>query len=560
MSTNNNVEQIKERLDIVEVISSYIKVEKAGINWKAKCPFHNEKTPSFFISQSRQSFYCFGCGEKGDIFTFVEKFEGLDFKGALELLAKKAGIELKKENKKETDNKEKLFKLMEEATNFFQKNLMEDPKASDYLTKRGLGKETIKKWRLGLAKDEWRSLFDELGRNWGKEMMLEAGLIKKMDNSKQEKYYDTFRNRIIFPIFDSAGRVIAFSGRFLGQDKNSPKYLNSPETKLFHKGDVLYGLNFAKNEIRRLNYAILVEGQMDLLMAHQAKTSNTVASSGTALTENHLKKIQKITDRIVLAYDCDEAGEKASIRASEIALSLGMEVKIANLEKEEDPASTIKKDPNKWKNSLKKSENIIDFVLNKIIREGRLKDQTRDILQNVLPLVSLLKSDIEKSQQIKKIALKIGVPEEAVFNDLKKIKKDEGETIRQYYGCDVLNKPKDNIEKILSSLVFFEETKNNKSEIKKRWIDICGDEEVKKTLDFYEKNKEELLFYIEKQGEINIEKTGKEIIERLHIEKLREKLKEKAKMLDQKDLSEKEEGKIKKEFEKIQKKISELSK
>lgn len=267
----SDVETIKDRLNIVDVLSGYIKVEKAGINWKAKCPFHNEKTPSFFISGTRQSFYCFGCGEKGDIFSFVQKFEGVDFKGALQILADKAGVELKKGGEyKQEEDKDVLLQIMEESTKIYETELNRNEMPLAYLKTRGVKEATILKWRLGFAKDEWRNLYDRLvDKGFSKKNMLEAGLIKKVDgevhstSSGQEKYYDTFRGRVMFPISDNAGRVIAFSGRSLKDDPKAPKYLNSPETKLFYKSEVLHGFHIAKNYIRKLDYAVLVEGQMD---------------------------------------------------------------------------------------------------------------------------------------------------------------------------------------------------------------------------------------------------------------------------------------------------------
>ena len=368
MSTD--IEQIKERLDIVDVISSYIKVEKAGVNFKAKCPFHNEKTPSFMISPARQSFYCFGCGEKGDVFSFVQKFENIDFIEALKILAEKAGVELKnkKEDKESKDEKEKLFEMVEESAKIFEKNLSQEKKVLSYLGKRGVSENSISKWRIGFAKDEWRDLCNRLTeKGFSKEELLSVGLIKKTPT--ENKFYDTFRDRVMFPIFDSSGKVIAFSGRAMKKDDKVPKYLNSPETKLFYKSEVLYGFNVAKNYMRKLDYAVLVEGQMDMVMSHQAGVSNTIASSGTALTELHLRKIQKLTNRIIIAYDSDEAGEKAARRAAELALQLGMEVKVTSLPKGEDPASVAQKNSEEWKEALRKSEHIIDFALSKATKE-----------------------------------------------------------------------------------------------------------------------------------------------------------------------------------------------
>lgn len=512
----SNVEQIKERLNIVDVISSYIKVEKAGINWKAKCPFHNEKTPSFFISSTRQSFYCFGCGEKGDIFSFVQKFEGLDFRGALEVLAGRAGIELKNLREEgKPDGKNELLEIMEEATKMYEAGLKENKKVLEYLKKRGVSDPTISKWRLGFAENEWRNLYTFLTeRGFKKEDMLLAGLIKKVP--EETKYYDTFRGRVMFPICDNLGRVIAFSGRALSNDPKVPKYLNSPETKLFYKSEVLHGFHIAKNYIRKLDYTVLVEGQMDLIMSHQSGVTNTVASSGTSLTELHLKKIQKLSNRVIIAYDSDTAGEKAAMKAAELALSLGMETKVASLAEGEDPASIIGKNPEIWKEALRNSVPVIDFALDKALQKNSKKVVVKEILQNVLPLVSLIKSEIEKSQYVKTIAQKIKVGEGAVWSDLTRI----------------------------------EERKDGKME---------KFEIIEKDNGNFKDQKEALIFEAEKYGlKIDIEKTNADILRRTELKNLREKLREMAMTLDDPDISKKEEKKTKLEFDKIQKRIREL--
>lgn len=562
MSTD--VEQIKERLNIVDVISSYIKVEKAGINFKARCPFHNEKTPSFFISPSRQTFYCFGCGEKGDIFSFVEKFESLDFKGALETLANKAGIELKNfrgDGAREKDSKDKLFEIMETSAKFYEKQLSGEKSALGYLKKRGLAPTSVSKWRLGFAKDDWRVLHDYLAKKgFSKEDMLLAGLIKKVPD--ESKYYDTFRNRIMFPISDAAGRVIAFSGRAMKEDEKTPKYLNSPETKLFYKSEVLYGFDIAKNYIRKLDYAVLVEGQMDLIMSHQAGVYNTVASSGTALTEPHLRKIQKLSNRVIIAYDSDPAGEKAARRAAELALPMGMEVKITSLMKGEDPASVIREEPEKWRAALRESEHFVDYALNKAVRENGGRSLTREIMKNVLPLAHLIKSDIEKSQFIKKIALKMKVKEEDVLSDLKKvnkIEKEDYESVSPKYSKTI------NLERMMAGLVFLEESKKSKGgknpkHLKEKWQEIIGAEEVKEILDNYKEDEEALIFEAEAHGaEGDLKEISDDILRRIELENLKQKLQRVTITLDDKNLSKAEEKKIKTELEKIQKRIKELN-
>ncbi len=333
---NSPVQKIKERLSIEEVVSSYITLNKVGSNLKAKCPFHNEKSPSFFLSPDRGTYYCFGCGAKGDIFTFVEEFEGLDFKGTLKLLAGRAGVELEKYNKEEESEKEKLYRVMEEATKFFEKNLTENKDAQEYLKSRGIEEKTTKDFRIGFAILDWRKLYDFLkSKNFTDKEIESAGLAKKPDDTNKAMY-DRFRGRIMFPITDSSGRVIAFSGRILLDDGKSAKYLNSPETPIFNKSSVLFGIDKAKESIRKNNFSILVEGQIDLVLSHQAGFKNTVASSGTAMTDstvskenliNNLGLVRRLSKNIVLAYDADRAGNNASNRFAKIYLYLVMDVK-----------------------------------------------------------------------------------------------------------------------------------------------------------------------------------------------------------------------------------------
>jgi len=290
--SSSPTDQIKERLGIVDVVGAYLTLEKAGNNLKAKCPFHNEKTPSFFVSPSRNTFYCFGCGEKGDIFTFVERFEGLDFRGALKVLSEKAGVPITFESQTVRDERTRIYDVMKEAVSYFELTLKNEGKVKNYLSERGLTTGTVQRFQLGYAKSEWNALSDQLIKKGYSEKEIEkAGLIKLSDserprdkNTYKERYYDRFRGRIMFPIADASGRVIAFSGRLFPEEDGNAKYINSPETVLFNKSKVLYGYDKAKHTIRKANFSIVVEGQMDLLMSHQSGFPNTVALSGTALT------------------------------------------------------------------------------------------------------------------------------------------------------------------------------------------------------------------------------------------------------------------------------------
>lgn len=553
-------EQIKEKLDIVDVIGSYIKVEKAGINFKARCPFHNEKTPSFFISSSRQTFYCFGCGAKGDVFSFVEQFEGLDFKETLQKLADKAGVKLEKFAGKtgEIEGNDRLLKHLEAATQLFEKNLLASEKAKAYLESRGLKPETIKKWRIGLAEDLWRGLYDALlSQGATHEELLGAGLIKKVTDEKSggaEKYYDVFRDRIIFPIFDNQNRVIAFSGRTLKSDTSVPKYLNSPESKLFYKSEVLYGLNFAKTEIRKLDYAILVEGQMDLVMSHQAGISNTVASSGTALTGLHLQKIQKLTNRVIIAYDSDSAGVSAARRAAELALSLGLETKITSLKEGEDPASIIKNSPEEWREALKKSAPFIDHLIQNAFLNLTGALLNKEIIKNILPLISLLQSQIEQSQYIKKIANKMRIPEESVWQDFRKVMKNEPITEREYTDKKLETIPQ--TERVLASLIYLAESRGEKeTSLRDHWTSLVGENAVSKVLNDLEPDKDSLMFEAERYDEDIIKK---EILGRLEIQILRRRLQELAKALDDPSTGDATKEPAKKEFANLSKKLQNL--
>jgi DNA primase len=319
----STVDTIKDRLSITDVVGAYVKLEKAGANLKGLCPFHQEKTPSFMVSPARSSYYCFGCGAKGDIFSFVEQFEGLDFMGALKVLADRAGVEIEKQDPSAKTERERLFHIMEHASLFYHKDLSDDNAAKEYLKKRGVEVQTIRAWRLGYAPLEWRSLYNYLlSKGFKAQEMLKAGLVKPADNG----FYDTFRSRIVFPIANIGGRIVAFSGRIFPVDDTSAKYLNSPETSLFNKSAVLYGYDKAKFEIRKKNSAILVEGQMDLILSHQVGITNTVATSGTAFTELHAGLIKRFAEKLIICYDGDKAGVSSALRAAIVALRCGLEV------------------------------------------------------------------------------------------------------------------------------------------------------------------------------------------------------------------------------------------
>ena len=432
---SSTVDNIKDKLGIADVIGSYIKLEKAGINFKALCPFHHEKTASFSVSPSRGSFYCFGCGEKGDMFTFVQKFEGVDFQGALKILAERALVPITFERAESKDKKNTLHLILEESASYFENNLRENNEAIGYLKERGLTDAIIKNFRLGYALPGWRELFKHLKNKGFEESLIEdAGLIKR--NTEGKESYDRFRGRIMFPIADSSGRIIGFSGRIffakneptqptVQQDQAQAKYINSPETLLFSKSKILYGYDKAKDGIRKLGFTILVEGQMDLLMSHQAGFKNTVALSGTALTDAHVSVLERLSSRLVLALDSDEAGMKASGKSAALTLSHGMDVKVARMPAGFDPADIIKTDPEIWKKAIRNSVHIIDFYMD-IIKAAKYEERKfrQEVSRQVLPYVARIKNSIDRAHFISRIAEKIGLPENAIIEEISTIIKN----------------------------------------------------------------------------------------------------------------------------------------
>ena len=455
---SSHVDTIKERLGIADVLSSYIKLERAGTNFKARCPFHNEKTPSFFISPDRGTYYCFGCGMKGDIFSFVEQFEGVDFRGALKMLAERAGVTLTYESKGESNEKETLLALMESATKLYEKTLSENQNVREYLLKRGITEKIIKEWRIGYAPDDWHFTEMSLKKHSNIIDLEKAGLVKKGDKG----YYDRFRGRIMFPLFDTSGRVIAFSGRAFARPDDDAKYLNSPETPIFSKSSVLYGLNKAKPAIREKDYVILVEGQFDLLMSHQAGFAHSVATSGTALTEQHLRLVKRFSNRIMVAYDADGAGWRASKRAWEMALALGMDIKIAEMPEGFDPADLILKDKNLWTEALKNSKHIVDLALEKTLAD---KSDRRlfgkRVREEVLPYISSLESNIDQSHYIKRISELGDISEEALWKDLSQMTKDKehahvAEEVKVYNSLR-----RDSIERKIIGIIYWQDSQSS---------------------------------------------------------------------------------------------------
>ena len=417
----DSVQRIKEKLSIIDVISPYVELHKAGKNFKGKSPFTAEKTPSFYVSPDRGMYYCFSSSQGGDMFTFVEKMEGVDFKGALKILADKAGVELVPEDPKKRDLRDTLYQILDDATKFFEMTLVQSDDALAYLKKREVHDETISKWRIGYAPNDWRKLREHLAtKGYDDSLMLQAGLVKQADQGKQP--YDVFRDRIMFPIMDSSGRVIGFSGRVLSKDSEAPKYVNSPETMLFNKSEALYGYDKAKHGIHKLDFSLIVEGQFDVVLSHQAGYKNAVAVSGTALTPEHMSLLQRLSNRVVLALDADRAGVAAVKRAAELMLARGIDLKVARLHGGKDPADLVAEDPNLLKKDIKEATHVIEFLLNLLKEESpderKFKMRVSD---EVLPYLLLIESHIDRDHFANLIAERLGINAESVRLDVARL-------------------------------------------------------------------------------------------------------------------------------------------
>lgn len=424
------IDEIKSRLDIVEVIGSYIKLHKAGANYRALCPFHSEKKPSFFVSPARQIWHCFGCGKGSDIFGFVKEIEGVEFGDALRILAQRAGVELKPMRPELKTERNRLYEICELATRFFEKQLEESStgkEAKKYLLSRNISEESIKKWRLGYAPDVWQGLSDFLtSRSYKKEEVEKAGLGISSD---QGSFYDRFRGRIIFPIFDLNSQVVGFGGRiFKEKDKTEiAKYVNTPNTLLYDKSRILYGLDKAKVEIRKKDSCILVEGYTDVIMTHQAGTQNVVATSGTALTPEQLKILRRYSNNLILGFDMDVAGDTATKRGIDLAQIRGFDIKIIRLPKGKDAADVISLNPKEWEKAIENAKLILDFYFESAFsgRDPKTPEGKKEISKILLPVLKRIPNQIEKSFWIQRLAKDLGVREEDLREELKKVKLEE---------------------------------------------------------------------------------------------------------------------------------------
>jgi DNA primase len=415
----NEIELIRQKIDIVELIGNYLELKKAGSNYKALCPFHDEKTPSFMVSPEKQIFKCFGCSEGGSVFDFLMKYENLEFPEALRILADKAGVTLIRRRPRpgeKPDQKTRLYKINLLVSQIFHKILTGHPvgkRAREYLKKRQVRSETIELFQLGYApgKKGWLETFLK-SRGFSQKEIDLAGAPQR------------FFNRLIFPLHDQMGNVVGFTGRSL-DEKTLPKYLNTPETPLFHKSRLLYGYPQARQTIKQKKYTIIAEGQMDVILAHQAGTNNTVAPSGTALTPEHLRILSRITSNLILAFDQDEAGQKAASRAMELAQNFELNLKLVRFPRGvKDPGEIIVKDTQAWKQALKDSLYFIEWILENTLAKIKGKPsiaQKKEIFKQILPQLKIIKDPIEQNHWVKILADRLNTSQESVMLALERI-------------------------------------------------------------------------------------------------------------------------------------------
>ncbi len=430
----DQLEEIKRKIDIVELVNSYVPLKKAGRNFKALCPFHSEKTPSFVVSPERQIWHCFGqCGEGGDIFGFLMKIENLDFGEAVRELAKKAGVKLTRYQPSEDErNKQLLYEINHLATEFYHFLLLNHPsgkKALDYILGRGIKKESLLLFKIGFAPDAWQSLQDYLaGKKGYKVQDLErVGLIIK---GQRGDFYDRFRARLMFPLKDYHGNVRGFAGRLLDPQAKEAKYVNTPETFIYHKSELLFGLSEAKEEIKKKDQAVLVEGELDMISSYQAGVKNTLAIKGSALSEFQVKLISRFTQNIIFALDQDLAGDQAARRGIETAEAGGMMIRVVESKEGKDPDEIAQKNPALWRELVQKAVPVYDYLLDSAFK--RFDSQTiegkKKISGEFILALTKISNEIVRDHYVRELANRLQVSEEAILKEIGKTKASQMET------------------------------------------------------------------------------------------------------------------------------------
>lgn len=433
MIPDEKKEEVRGAADIVEVVEDYVKLKRSGRSWKGLCPFHDERTASFHVTPDLGIYKCFGCGASGDVFNFMMEMEGVGFVEALRSLGERYGVSLPEEDEQEFDEehhlREGIYHALKYAGVFFFRHLMETDeaqKARDYVQKRGYDRTIIKKYGLGYAPAGGEKFYRAaLDSGLNEEYLLEAGLVKP--SNRGEGFYDAFRERLMFPIFNPSGKVIAYAGRVLGKQKTA-KYINSPQTKVYNKSKVLYGINFAKNEIRKTDEVILVEGYTDVISLQQHGIDNIVASSGTSLTPQQMNLLHRYGDTITMIYDSDSAGQRAMKRGINIALREGMDVKLLELPEGEDPDSFVRQFGKDSFLEMKQegAEDFLTYQIHKAKEEGRWEDPTekKKVINEILESIAHMPDPVSRETFVQHLNSKAKVGDRALFDELGKIRKE----------------------------------------------------------------------------------------------------------------------------------------
>ncbi|HMD14989.1 MAG TPA: DNA primase, partial [Bacteroidota bacterium] len=422
------IDEVRNATDIVDLIGGFVKLKKRGKNFLGLCPFHTEKTPSFNVSSDRQMYHCFGCGVGGNAFTFVMEYEKVSFVEAVRSLAEKAGIALPQGSSVDDEiasEQENLYNICREAGLYYYKALTESGEgkfAVEYFHKRGFTDETIRTFGLGYAPNSWDAIikFGEQ-KNFSSSMLEKAGLVRKRDDGT---YFDYFRGRAMFPIFSSTGRVIGFGARKLREDDPLGKYINSPETIIYNKSKILYGLFQAKESIREKDFAVLVEGYADLISVFQAGIKNVVASSGTALTVEQILLIGRYTKNITIMYDADSAGSSAALRGVDLILEHDLDVRVASLPEGDDPDSFVKKNGGAaFQKILDEAISFVDFIAQAYERQGKLKtpEGQAQVVRTIIQTIAKMKDELKRNFYIKHVAEKYKLYETTLYHELEKI-------------------------------------------------------------------------------------------------------------------------------------------
>jgi len=422
------IEELKNNVDMVDLVSDYLELKRSGDRYKGLCPFHSEKTPSFFVNPDNNFYHCFGCGAGGDVINFLMEIENITFNESIKLLAERTGMELPDLNehqRKRYKERENIFALNNLAARFFNYLLLEKKigkNALDYLKSRGFDEADIEKFQLGYAADEWQMLLTFLKkRDFSIDLIYKAGLISK---GKNNSYYDKFRNRVIFPIFNSRGEVIAFGGRILDdQDDYGPKYLNSPETPIFSKKKNLYGLHLAKEKIRKTDNCIIMEGYTDVIKAHKYGFENSIASLGTAFTDEQAKLINRYAENAFIAYDSDTAGNMATLRGLDILSEAGIDVKVVELPEGSDPDQLLSSSgSDSFQEYMDKSSSLVDFKIEMIIKDKKLDEPgvRIKVLRSIIDLISGIENELKREIYIERAAEKTDFNAEVLAEEIKK--------------------------------------------------------------------------------------------------------------------------------------------